>query len=115
MDHLTAAFAVRDLGLGGRGAHLVIPSILGPILAAVLVFNRVYWRIYLVHQIGLDDICILLSLVSPEMSSKAESELTSLARSSSSPNAPPTSLPLIMAMVDPRAHCQLTAHIVLFK
>lgn len=52
-----------NYGLGGRGAHLVIPSILGPILAAFLVFNRVYWRITLVHQIGLDDICILSSLV----------------------------------------------------
>jgi hypothetical protein len=65
MDASTVAIAARDLGLGSRGAHLVIPSILGPILAAVLVFNRVYWRISLVHQIGLDDICILLSLVSP--------------------------------------------------
>jgi hypothetical protein len=64
MDVSTAAIAARDMGLGGRGAHLVISSILGPILAAVLVFNRVYWRIALVHQIGLDDICILLSLVS---------------------------------------------------
>lgn len=53
-----------DYGLSGRGTHLVIPSILGPILAAILVFNRVYWRIALVHQIGLDDICILSSLVS---------------------------------------------------
>jgi hypothetical protein len=53
-----------DYGLSSRGAHLVIPSILGPILAAFLVFNRVYWRITLVHQIGLDDICILASLVS---------------------------------------------------
>ena len=67
MGYLATALAVRDLGLGGRGAHLVIPSILGPILAAVLVFNRVYWRIALVHQIGLDDVCILLSLVSQKV------------------------------------------------
>jgi hypothetical protein len=52
-----------EYGLGERGAHLVIPSILGPILATFLVFNRVYWRIVLVHQFGLDDICILSSLV----------------------------------------------------
>lgn len=64
MDVSVAVVAARDLGLGGRGAHLVIPSILGPILAAILVFNRIYWRIALVHQIGLDDICILMSLVS---------------------------------------------------
>ena len=53
----------RDLGLGGRGAHLVIPSIVGPILAAALVFNRVYWRVALVRTLGMDDLCITLSLV----------------------------------------------------
>lgn len=53
----------QNLGLGGRGAHLVIPSLIGPILATVLVFNRVYWRISLVHTLALDDLCITLSLV----------------------------------------------------
>ncbi len=52
-----------DLGLGGRGAHLAIPSLLGPVLASFLVFNRVYWRIAIVHTLGLDDMCIMLSLV----------------------------------------------------
>ena len=52
-----------DLGLGGRGAHLAIPSLLGPVLASVLVFNRVYWRIAIVHTVGLDDMCVMLSLV----------------------------------------------------
>jgi len=59
----SAQLASRDLGLGGRGAYLVIPSLVGPILAGILVFNRVYWRIILVHTLGLDDICIMLSLV----------------------------------------------------
>ena len=53
----------RNLGLGGRGAHLVIPSIVGPVLATILVFNRVYWRITLVDTLGLDDLCITFSLV----------------------------------------------------
>jgi hypothetical protein len=53
----------QNLGLGGRGAHLVIPSLIGPILATILVFNRVYWRIALVHTLALDDLCITLSLV----------------------------------------------------
>ena len=55
--------ATRNLGLGGRGAHLAIPSLLGPVLASVLVLNRVYWRIAIVHTLGLDDMCIILSLV----------------------------------------------------
>jgi hypothetical protein len=59
----TVELSARNLGLGGRGAHLVIPSLLGPILATILVFNRVYWRMSLVHTLGLDDLCITLSLV----------------------------------------------------
>jgi hypothetical protein len=55
--------AIRDVGVGGRGAHLVIPSLVGPVLATILVFNRIYWRISLVHTLGLDDLCITLSLV----------------------------------------------------
>ena len=54
----------RDYGLGGEGLHLVIVSVLGPILAASLVFNRAYWRLTQVNSLGHDDICILLSLAS---------------------------------------------------
>ncbi len=53
----------RDFGLGGNGGHIVIPSIVGPLLAAGLVFNRLYWRIHLVRTLGIDDLCIALSLV----------------------------------------------------
>jgi hypothetical protein len=53
----------RDYGVGGNGAHIGIPSIVGPVLAAVLVFNRLYWRIHLVRTLGIDDLCIGLSLV----------------------------------------------------
>ena len=50
-------------GLGGRGAHLVIPSILGSAIAAILVANRLFWRYHLVHTLGVDDICSFFSLV----------------------------------------------------
>lgn len=59
----TSEFIRRDFGLGGNGAHVVIPSIAGPLLAAGLVFNRLYWRIHLVRTLGIDDLCIGLSLV----------------------------------------------------
>ena len=55
--------ATRDVGVCGRGAHLVIPSLVGLVLSTILVFNRIYWRISLVHTLGLDDLCIALSLV----------------------------------------------------
>ena len=55
--------ATRDVGVGGRGAHLVILSLVGLVLSTILVFNRIYWRISLVHTLGLDDLCIALSLV----------------------------------------------------
>jgi hypothetical protein len=66
MDILTRAsdLVARDFGLGGNGAHIVIPSIIGPLLAAALVFNRLFWRIHLVRTLGIDDLCIGLSLVS---------------------------------------------------
>jgi hypothetical protein len=54
---------IRDFGFGGNGAHIVIPSIVGPLLAAGLVYNRLYWRIHLVRTLGIDDLCIGLSLV----------------------------------------------------
>ena len=65
MDLVNSApnLTARDVGLGGRGSHLVIASVVGPVLAAALVFNRIYWRITVVHTVGLDDLCITLSLV----------------------------------------------------
>ena len=65
MDMLIRAsdLITRDFGFGGNGAHIVIPSIVGPLLAAGLVFNRLYWRIHLVRTLGIDDLCIGLSLV----------------------------------------------------
>ena len=54
----------RDDGLGGRGAHLVIPSVIGPIVAAILVLNRAYWRLVLVNALAYDDMFILLSTAS---------------------------------------------------
>jgi hypothetical protein len=53
----------RDFGLGGYGSHIVVPSIVGALLAAALVFNRLFWRIHLVRTLGIDDLCIGLSLV----------------------------------------------------
>jgi hypothetical protein len=65
MDLLIRAsdLASRDFGFGGNSAHVVIPSIVGPLLAAALVSNRLYWRIHLVRTLGIDDLCIGLSLV----------------------------------------------------
>ena len=65
MDMLIRAsdLITRDFGLGGNGSHVVVPSIAGPLLAAALVFNRLYWRIQLVRTVGIDDLCIGLSLV----------------------------------------------------
>ncbi|EXJ84670.1 hypothetical protein A1O3_05340 [Capronia epimyces CBS 606.96] len=53
---------VEHLGLGGRGAHLVIPSILAPILSCLVVANRVYWRLNLVGSLGLDDLSTILAM-----------------------------------------------------
>ena len=60
----TPPLTTTDYGLTGRGAHVAIPSIVGPILAALLVFNRVYWRIELLNAVAWDDACILGALVS---------------------------------------------------
>jgi hypothetical protein len=91
MDLLIRAsdLAVRDFGFGGNGAHVVIPSIVGPLLAAALVFNRLYWRIHLVRTLGIDDLCIGLSLVrgTESTSTLLDRQLTIhfCSRSSSSP------------------------------
>lgn len=55
---------IRDYGIGGYAAHIVIPSIVGPLLAAAVVYNRLYWRVHLVRTLGIDDLCIGTSLVS---------------------------------------------------
>ncbi|KAI1624450.1 hypothetical protein EDD37DRAFT_609445 [Exophiala viscosa] len=54
---------VFSYGLAGRGAHLAIPSIVAPVLAFLLVSNRVYWRCKLVGGLGPDDLWTLLALV----------------------------------------------------
>ena len=54
---------IFSVGLGGRGVHLVIPSMIAPIVAAFLVVNRVYWRFKMVGSLGLDDISTILALV----------------------------------------------------
>ncbi|OAP57336.1 hypothetical protein AYL99_08074 [Fonsecaea erecta] len=51
------------LGLGGRGAHLVIPSMIAPILAFILVANRIYWRMRMLGRLGLDDMSTILALI----------------------------------------------------
>jgi hypothetical protein len=51
-------------GLGGRGVHLVVPSLIAPVLAVALVSNRMYWRSRLLGHLGQDDIAALLALVS---------------------------------------------------
>jgi hypothetical protein len=76
LQHLVSLMP-RDFGLKGPGFHLVISSIIGPILAALLVFNRVYWRIALVNALGRDDICILLSLVSQDTCTSSKSDMHS--------------------------------------
>jgi hypothetical protein len=53
----------RSLTTGANGLRIIIPSIVGPILAAILVLNRLYWRIRLVRTLGIDDLYIGLSLV----------------------------------------------------
>ena len=54
---------VISYGLGGRGAHLAIPSIIAPVLTFLLVSNRIYWRCKLVGRLGPDDLWTLLALV----------------------------------------------------
>lgn len=54
---------VESLGLGGRGRHLVIPSVLAPILAGFLVSNRLYWRFRMLGGFGLDDLSTMLATV----------------------------------------------------
>jgi hypothetical protein len=51
-------------GLDGRGAHLVIPSIIAPSLAFVLVANRIFWRIKMLGRLGIDDVSTVFALVS---------------------------------------------------
>ena len=55
--------ASGGFGLGGLRAHVTVPSVVGPTVALILVFNRVYWRMRLSRTIGLDNHLILLSLV----------------------------------------------------
>ncbi|EHY59267.1 hypothetical protein ABEF92_006337 [Exophiala dermatitidis] len=52
-----------NFGLGGRGVHLVIPSVIAPMLALLLVTNRVYWRLRLVGSLGLDDLSTIASTI----------------------------------------------------
>lgn len=56
---------IASFGVGGRGVHLVIPSIIAPVLAFLLVVNRIYWRLDMVGRLGLDDYSTLLALVKP--------------------------------------------------
>lgn len=57
----------QDYGLEGRGAQVVVPSVVGPIVAAFLVFNRLFWRIHMVHSLAIDDLCIAAALVSQSL------------------------------------------------
>ncbi|EXJ55567.1 hypothetical protein A1O7_08495 [Cladophialophora yegresii CBS 114405] len=50
-------------GLSGRGAHLVIPSLVAPIIAFLLVANRTYWRLRMLVSFGLDDVSAILSMI----------------------------------------------------
>jgi hypothetical protein len=92
---LSSGLVPRGLGLGGRGEHLVLASCIGPILACLLVFNRAWWRITLTGTLGLDDLCVISSLVPPATS--LPSHITALPdlspRSSSSRTASSTSSP----------------------
>ncbi|EXJ94370.1 hypothetical protein A1O1_02764 [Capronia coronata CBS 617.96] len=60
-DHC-ASCPAENLGLGGRGVHLVIPSMLAPIVSCLLVANRVYWRLNLLGGLGLDDLTTILAM-----------------------------------------------------
>ena len=57
-------YPATSYGLGGRGAHLVIPSLIAPILACFLVANRVYWRLRMLGMLGSDDVSTVLAVVS---------------------------------------------------
>ena len=60
---LCSGCEIVSFGIGGRGGHLVIPSLIAPILSSCLVLNRLYWRIKLLGRLGWDDYCIILSVV----------------------------------------------------
>ncbi|KAL2405788.1 hypothetical protein ABEF95_005601 [Exophiala dermatitidis] len=62
MDNCTN-FRHENFGLGGRGVHLVIPSVIAPMLALLLITNRVYWRLRLVGSLGLDDLATIASTI----------------------------------------------------
>lgn len=59
----SADSAVIIFGLGGCGAHLVVPLTAAPVAAFLLVLNRVYWRYKLVGRLGPDDVWTILALV----------------------------------------------------
>lgn len=71
MEHESIRISIqqRGLGFGGRGSHLVIPAIAGPLFSTLLVLNRVYFRFRLVRKVGTDDVLIIVSLVSTNASS----------------------------------------------
>jgi hypothetical protein len=61
---------ITTFGFGGRGAHLVFPSVILPTLACLVVVNRLYWRFNMVGRLGVDDFIITLALVGLERSWK---------------------------------------------
>lgn len=55
--------AVPLFGFRGRGAHLAIPSLIAPLLAFLLVINRIYWRLRMLGRLGFDDAFIIAAMV----------------------------------------------------
>ncbi|OCT44796.1 hypothetical protein CLCR_06450 [Cladophialophora carrionii] len=64
---LCTGCAATSSGLGGRGTHLVIPSLIAPTIAFLLVANRIYWRLRMLVRFGLDDVSAILSMVSRDV------------------------------------------------
>jgi hypothetical protein len=55
---------IEDFGLRGRGTQLAVLSIVIPIVAFILVLNRIFWRLNMLGRLGPDDFSSLLAVAS---------------------------------------------------
>ena len=71
-------FPASSFRLCGRGAHLVIPALVAPSVAFVLVANRIFWRLKMLGWLGFDDALTILAMVSRESGQTVEPSLMTL-------------------------------------
>lgn len=91
---------VQTFGLGGKGLHLVIPSVLAPGIAVFLVSNRLYWRFRMLGRFGLDDFATMLAAVRLECSIQKNDRSDYSNRHFLLSNVPRPSQPSTLVMAD---------------